>query len=594
MTDHSRDVFDEADAEADEETGAFSAESPSTAVYLHQVKSELNDDWYQQEHKTERIGAYKIKGKLGEGGMAQVYRAEQMSSDREVAVKVVSLKGGTRNDMAQQVFREASALAMIDHPNVISCFGFGEDKGRMYMALEILDGKDSHDLIEENGNRPLSLDKIFDISMQAIAGFQMVYKAGFIHRDIKPANIFVNNDGVVKVADLGLAWKGADVSMENMKSGALGTPSFMSPEQIIDEVEIDVRSDIYSMGATIFFYATGRTPFSGDDPMAIMKQALNEEPPSMRSINPSVPEALDKVVHKCMQKDRDLRYASWKELYSELELVRDGKEPVNTGVLNEAQELARTQAIAATATKKSSNGFIVGIFVLVVITVLGIVIAKTVSAAPDDETDAPVETPTAEAPVFSVFDLYFVADGEAVKHKDYISLNGGMLRCDDTTELIQTLKKHKYFSVELILTPANCTQGGPARILTFSQSYAARNFTVAQEKDAVEVRVRSSTALSGLRPRFVAAGSLEPNRAHHLLFVRDSAHHILYLNGQEVLRTKIYGHIGNWVDSFPLLLGSDIEKSAPWHGTLHKLDFICTALSKADAEAHYKAWSTSQ
>ena len=342
-----RDVFDEADAE----TSEFSTESPSTAVYLHQVKSELDEEWYQKEHKTERIGAYRIKDKLGEGGMAQVYRAQQLSTDREVAVKVVSLKGGTRNDMAQQVFREASALAMIDHPNVIGCFGFGEDKGRMYMALEILNGKDTNDVIVDNGNQPFSNEKLFDISMQAISGFQMVYNAGFIHRDIKPANIFLNNDGVVKVADLGLAWKGADVSMENVKSGAMGTPAYMSPEQILDEVELDVRSDIYSMGASIFFYATGRTPFLGDDPMEVMKQALSENPPDMREINSNIPDGLCRVVNKAMQKDREHRYPNWKQFYQDLELVRDGNEPVNADIVNELQELIReTGAFTAQST----------------------------------------------------------------------------------------------------------------------------------------------------------------------------------------------------------------------------------------------------
>ena len=172
MTDVPTDVFDEADGEAPEH---FPTDCPSTAVYLKQVKSELDKDWYQKEHKTERIGAYVIKDKLGEGGMAQVYRATQMSTNREVAVKVVSLKGGTRNDMAQQVFREASALALIDHPNVINCYGFGEDRGRMYMALEILDGHDSNDIVVFNNNKPLDNEQIFNIAMQAIAGFQMVY-----------------------------------------------------------------------------------------------------------------------------------------------------------------------------------------------------------------------------------------------------------------------------------------------------------------------------------------------------------------------------------------------------------------------------------
>ncbi len=590
MTADPQDVFDE----ADDETSEFSADGPSTAVYLHQVKSELDEDWYQKEHKTQRIGAYRIKDKLGEGGMAQVYRAEQLNSDREVAVKVVSLKGGTRNDMAQQVFREASALAMIDHPNVISCFGFGEDKGRMYMALEILDGKDSHDLIEDNGMQPFSLDKIFDISLQAISGFQMVFKAGFIHRDIKPANIFVNNDGVVKVADLGLAWKGADVSMENVKSGALGTPSFMSPEQILDEEELDVRSDIYSMGATIFFYATGRTPFIGDDPMVVMKQALSESHPDMREFNSQIPEGLVQIVNKAMQKDRKMRYENWKDMFADLELVRDGKAPENAAVVNEVEEIIRQSGAFTAQKKESSNGLIIGIFVVIVAAVIGAVVLTGGSEGekPDKDPKQTQQPNNGEIVRHSIFDLKNgKISGEASIHKDHISLNGGVIHYADMSSLINEIKASKQFSVEIVVSSANNTQAGPARIVTFSKTYAARNFTIAQNKEAYEVRVRNSTAISGLRPRFVLEKSVTPNAAQHLLFVREKDHHVLYLNGKEVLRVGVFGHVGNWDESFPMLLGNDIKNSSPWIGTIHKLDFILAEYNAADAAKAYEAWS---
>ena len=582
-----RDVFDEVDAE----TSELSNESPSTAVYLHQVKEELDDEWYQKEHKTERIGAYRIQDKLGEGGMAMVYRAQQLSTDREVAVKVVSLKGGARNDMAQQVFREASALAMIDHPNVISCFGFGEDKGRMYMALEILDGKDTADVIVDEGNKPFELERLFDISLQAIAGFQMVYKAGFIHRDIKPANIFLNNDGVVKVADLGLAWKGADVSMENIKSGAMGTPAYMSPEQVFDEVELDVRSDIYSMGATIFFYATGRTPFLGDDPMEVMKQAITETPPDMREINPNIPEGLCRVVVKAMQKDREHRYPNWKQFYDDLSLVRDGEEPQNADIVNELQQLMQDQGAFVAEKSGGSLNLVIVAFVVVVLAIIGFVVYQNSSEVVTEDDDPDPLTTETVAESTSVYELTgFAAQGEASMHNNYIALNGGVLRCDQSAALIKSIKKSDVFSVELVVTPANNTQGGPARIITFSKTYASRNFTIAQDEGAYEVRVRTSTASSGLRPRIVADEVVKPNQKQHILFVREKGMHVLYVDGVEHVREEVYGHIGNWDEKCPLLLGNDIKQTAAWVGTIHSLDFVNKVIKADDAKQRYDKW----
>ena len=193
---------------------------------------------------------------------------------------------------------------------------------------------------------------------------------------------------------------------------------------------------------------------------------------------------------------------------------------------------------------------------------------------------------------FAVYNLpRFQAEGQATMNKDFINLNGGILRCDDTKSLIDEIVAADQFSVELIITPGNASQSGPARILTFSKTYAARNFTIAQEKDTYEVRVRTSTALSGLRPRFVTEAVVTPNKAQHLLFVREKDHHVLYVNGAEAVREKVYGHIGNWDDSFPLLLGNDIKKAAPWYGTIHQLNFMTKELNANQAKEHYETWA---
>lgn len=582
-----QDIFEQADKDSPD----FAVEGPSTAVYLHQMKKEIDADWYGQDHKEQRVGAYRLLDKLGEGGMAIVYRATQLSTNREVALKVVSLKGGTRNDMAQQVFREASALAMIDHPNVISCFGFGEDKGRMYMALEILKGKDSHDLIADNGNLPFANDILFDICKQAISGFQMVYKAGFIHRDIKPANIFVNDTGVVKVADLGLAWKGADISVEGAKAG-LGTPSYMSPEQVLGELEIDVRSDIYSMGASMYFYATGRAPFIGDDPMDVMRQVLNNTPADMCSINDDIPEGLSLIVNKAMQKNRELRYATWKEFNQDVDAVSRGQMPQHAEVVNELQQVIDEHG----AFSAENNGVAGKIIIAATLLALIAGAVSFVFADPEhDHYDSVVhDDDAASAQHTDMRKIQLSQLGAATLsgsvHKTVhgYQVQSGACTFSQTESLLNTMIQNNVFTVELTLTPEKDNGRELARIMTFSRAYGSRNFTIAQKGTSYEIRVRTSDSQSGLKPRFVIENVVTVGQQQHLLFVRNAKQHILYINGRKVLAVDVFGSLDNWDNKYPLILGNDIKGSSPWSGHIHDITFYSTVFDQEMVDAHIK------
>ncbi|NRA39742.1 MAG: protein kinase, partial [Planctomycetes bacterium] len=490
------------------------------------------------------------------------------------------------------VFREASALAMIDHPNVISCFGFGEDKGRMYMALEILKGKDSNDLIVDNGGQPFSNEKLFNVSKQAIAGFQMVYKAGFIHRDIKPANIFVNDDGIVKVADLGLAWKGADISVEGAKGG-LGTPSYMSPEQVLDEVEIDVRSDIYSMGASIYFYATGRSPFTGSDPMDIMRQVLSDQPDSIHSINSEVPEGVLLVVNKAMQKDRDLRYPSWKEFYEDVDAVSQGRAPQHAEVVNELQQAIADHG-AFSAESSGSGGKIIGIIIVLILAAAGAFFAlqgPSDNTDPEDNESQLVNNPD---PIIADVHLSQLGNADIIDSAEALDdgyvLDAGSVVFRETKPLLNAIIENNVFSVELIITPEKDSGRDLARIVTFSRAYSSRNFTIAQKGGSFEIRVRTSNSQSGLRPRFVIDDVVNVGQRQHLMFVRTAKQHLLYIDGKEVFAVDVFGSLDNWDNSYPLILGNDIKGSSPWSGIIHGAIFFPSEFNAQKVSQRFKAF----
>jgi serine/threonine-protein kinase len=270
------------------------------------------------------IPGYVLEEWLGEGSMGAVYRAKQVSLDRTVAVKVLTPHLAKNERYLKRFQREARAVAKLNHPNVVSGIDVGESKGCRFFVMEYVEGPTLLQLLEKDGR--LDAMSATRIVLQVARALDHAHKAGLVHRDVKPANIIVTSKGnVAKLCDLGLAKEVAEGGADTGEGRAMGTPFYISPEQARGESNIDIRSDLYSLGATYYHAVCGRPPFSGPTPAVIMAKHLTEPVPPVRSIVPAVPMGVASVIEKSLKKSRADRYQDPEEMIEELEDVLEGK-----------------------------------------------------------------------------------------------------------------------------------------------------------------------------------------------------------------------------------------------------------------------------
>jgi serine/threonine protein kinase len=257
------------------------------------------------------VSGYRILGTLGMGGMSTVYRAVQLSMEREVALKVLDQQGPPDPGYTERFLREARAAGRINHPNVVTCYDVGVHHGsRLYMALELVTGGDATALADQHGGRiPERL--ALGILRDAARGLGAIQAAGLIHRDIKPANLFIAADGSAKLGDLGLVrdiTPDADTKYRTLVGIAVGTPAFMSPEQSQGAKDLDIRSDIYALGASVFALLAGRPPHVADTIFDLVGMILKDPVPAIRDLRPEVGPLTATILTKAMAKDRAQRY----------------------------------------------------------------------------------------------------------------------------------------------------------------------------------------------------------------------------------------------------------------------------------------------
>ena len=260
-----------------------------------------------------RIGKYEIVGRLGRGAMGEVFRGHDPVLGREVAVKVMSV-GQTDAELLQRFQREAQSAARLNHPNIITVYDFGDEDGKLYMAMELLEG---HDLKDVMGK--LSFEEKLGLMEQVAEGLAFAHSKHVVHRDLKPANIHIQQNGQVKILDFGLAKLGGS---DMTRTGTvMGTPFYMSPEQVRGE-KVDAHSDIFSIGSVFYELLTDRKPFVAESMHAVLFQVLQNEPESVRKWAPGVPAILVEVVEKCLAKDAAHRFKDGGELRDALVAVR--------------------------------------------------------------------------------------------------------------------------------------------------------------------------------------------------------------------------------------------------------------------------------
>jgi serine/threonine protein kinase/uncharacterized protein HemY len=259
------------------------------------------------------ISHFKILSRLGEGGMGEVYLAQDTELGRKVALKFLPLNYTTDPDIKARFKREARAAAALNHPNIVTVHEVGEHEGLPYLAMEYIEGQSLKDLIESKG---LSVKEVIDIAIQLCEGLSKAHQSGIVHRDIKPENMLFDSDDRIKVSDFGLAQvRGATrLTKEN---STLGTIYYMSPEQLRGE-EVDQRSDIFSCGVVFYEMMTGKLPFPGENEMAVTYAIINEQPEPLARYKAGVSEGLQWIFDKALDKNRRLRYQSVEDMLTDL------------------------------------------------------------------------------------------------------------------------------------------------------------------------------------------------------------------------------------------------------------------------------------
>ncbi len=279
---------------------------------------------------TDRIPGYRLIKKLGDGATGVVYKARRTEDDRSVAIKVLYPSVQEDRQYLKRFFREARTVSQLHHENIIRGIDVGEHDGIYYFVMEFVDGDTLRDLLDREG--PFDEEHVLDVARQVARALQHAGDIGLIHRDIKPDNILIDRDGVVKLCDLGLARKTQDEARSLTRTGtSLGTPYYMSPEQVTGKEDLDVRTDIYSLGATLYRILTGEVPFNGNTSGEIMTKHMTEDLVPPRKINPDVSRSLNRVIQKMMEKDPGDRYQTPEELLEDLEQMLSGHPPVHAG-----------------------------------------------------------------------------------------------------------------------------------------------------------------------------------------------------------------------------------------------------------------------
>jgi len=274
-----------------------------------------------------KIPGYKVLGKIGAGAMAFVYKARQLSLNRLVAIKVLPKRFSQDPEYVQRFYKEGQAAGKLNHPNIVQAIDVGEAGGYHYFVMEFVEGKTISDDIVAGNLYPEK--EAIEIIIQVAHALAHAHGHGLIHRDVKPKNIMINKDGVVKLADMGLARETTDIETAQSEAGkAYGTPYYIAPEQIRGKIDIDGRADIYGLGATLYHMLTGQVPFMAEDSSDVMRKHLREKLVPPDHINTSLSGGVSEVIEIMMAKRKEDRYNNVEELLLDLEALRNGQPPV--------------------------------------------------------------------------------------------------------------------------------------------------------------------------------------------------------------------------------------------------------------------------
>ncbi len=302
-------------------TGEFQQLTPSQGV--QPVPGPQRGTESKPVMKSQSIEGYEMSKALGKGGFGVVYLATQISLNRPVAIKILPPEVARNELFVQRFFREARTAGKLVHPNVVQVLDVGQSNGYYFIVMEYVPGKTVEKQIKESG--PLSEEKVFEIGTSVGKALQAASKFDLVHRDIKPGNLMLTEDDLVKLADFGIAREREDTSV-TQDAKIIGTPDYMSPEQAQGK-PVDVRSDLYSLGATLYHCATGRPPFQGDTAQGVLLQQVQDTPVPPRVRNPAISGGLNRLILRLMEKDPANRFQIPESLVEAIENVQTEPDP---------------------------------------------------------------------------------------------------------------------------------------------------------------------------------------------------------------------------------------------------------------------------
>ena len=304
-------------------------------------------------------GRYEIIEELGKGGMGRVYRVEDKKIKKEIALKLIKPEIASDKKTIERFKNELTTARDITHKNVCRMYDLGEEKGRHYITMEYVSGQDLKGIIHQMGQ--LTVGKAISIAKQICDGLAEAHSLGVVHRDLKPNNIMIDRGGNAKIMDFGIARavKGKSITGSGVM---IGTPQYMSPEQVEGKV-VDKRSDIYSLGIILYEMLTDRVPFEGDTPLTVGVKQKTETPKDPKDFNERIPDDLNRMILRCLEKEKENRYQSVGEVRSELELLEQGL-PTTDRVIPEKKTLTSSEITVQFKIKKL---FIPAIIVMAVV-----------------------------------------------------------------------------------------------------------------------------------------------------------------------------------------------------------------------------------